>query len=554
MTISARARRDAAEQEDIAQQWRDWCAYLRAQLQLLEARTTQSSRVAFERDESWEDAERAAQANLAAMPVSRRILFDAVLAARRQEIQQQHELALRMNGNSRRMVDPDVVDRETLNALVNEAEGRASADGWGQTPLGTPEQPEWYRVDVAALNDAPSAALYALGQSAAVDRRRRLILLAGLIAACTLLLAIWLIWPATPAQPPHTQFAPALVEGVPVTQVWQPQTIILRASDTEIASLPVLPASATTTAETLTQPGAIWRDAMVYPLSFCLPAALLQQSTEALVISSDGVPERRYRLSDERAGNSDLVLESCDQEKDAAIPRYGQLVETSAPVDAAIGERQQLTSATWLTVRAIELTGTGEDPALPAGQARLRVTVEVTGDAPALDWPALAPTLLLASGTALLPGTIEQQPDGVVLTYLAPAPEATGALLWMVTPPANDRVLRWRATIAPPPDRDRALYESLVVEQVLAAPETAASVLITLRIVNQGNIPVTLTPADFMLARADTPISLPAMTGLTEPLPPGAQRDLAFTLPLSTLSQPLTLAIGSRQFRLDQEP
>jgi hypothetical protein len=344
--------------------------------------------------------------------------------------------------------------------------------------------------------------------------------------------------------------APALVDGVPITEIWTPQTLIVHTTAGERVALPVAPAAQT--APTGAQLHAIWREHVTYPLAFCLPPALVRQASEAVIVSANGAPDRRYALRQEPGDQFDLLLESC--ERDAPLARYGVLLETLASLDASLGEPQNIDAATTITLLAIELTGPGEDPALPAGQARMRVVVDIGGAMKPLDWPAFAPTLLLAGGETLLPRTIETQPDGAVLTYLAPAPATASEVVWMATPPGSGRALRWRTTLPPLPSREAVVAASLQIEHVSAVLDTAETVRISIQLANRGNVPLVLTPTDISLTRAETPIQLPAIPDLTAPLAPADRRDLAFVLPLNSLRQPITLTIGARQFRLAVEP
>jgi hypothetical protein len=106
MTISARDRITAAEQEETSRAWRDWCRYLQTHLALLDRRAAQAGRVAFEADEAGEAAEDAAQQTLRLLPASQRGLFDHVVGERRQLIQSEQERSLRMSGGWYRSAPP----------------------------------------------------------------------------------------------------------------------------------------------------------------------------------------------------------------------------------------------------------------------------------------------------------------------------------------------------------------------------------------------------------------------------------------------------------------
>ena len=78
-TISNAAKADAAHQALVAEQWRDWHAYLQAQLQLLDAQQAEDTSLpSFERQTtSWEVQREQAEATLKRIPAARRAVFDA---------------------------------------------------------------------------------------------------------------------------------------------------------------------------------------------------------------------------------------------------------------------------------------------------------------------------------------------------------------------------------------------------------------------------------------------------------------------------------------------
>src|SRR5262245_32794163 len=109
MTTTRLARYDAINQEEIVVQWRDWCAYLRAELTLLDARLAEG-RLAFERAESLQDAAQQAQVALAAIGAARRAVFRAVHEAQRQQALAEREAtpAAQAIGTPRPTLDPDL--------------------------------------------------------------------------------------------------------------------------------------------------------------------------------------------------------------------------------------------------------------------------------------------------------------------------------------------------------------------------------------------------------------------------------------------------------------
>ena len=85
MMVSPIARADAAFQEQVHAQWRDWCAYLRAHLTLLDAQAAERQG-AFERADSLEEQAAQAERDLARLPAGQRALFDQIHETRRQQV------------------------------------------------------------------------------------------------------------------------------------------------------------------------------------------------------------------------------------------------------------------------------------------------------------------------------------------------------------------------------------------------------------------------------------------------------------------------------------
>ncbi|NWF82039.1 MAG: hypothetical protein HXY37_18645 [Chloroflexi bacterium] len=546
MSISRFARADAAYQEEIAAQWRDWCAYLRAHLALLDARAAEG-RPAFEHAESLEEVEARARAELSAIPAARRTVFDGVREARRQGAQADLEAEARARSGSSRVrpVDPDAVDRRVLETLLAEATGQGVEDGWGLVPMGSAAD-EWYRVDVAALEAAPSAAAYAASRSEADDRKRRLRALAGLVGGGLVLTLVWLLLPRGGA-PTATTGAAITVNGTPVA-AWAPARLVLSGSNGEATTLAVTPAPAWPPAKAGEAAG-LWHTGSVLPLQLCVPDGALAGATSVRLIGDGDLPERVYTLLEQPAGPADLALGVCGA-GDERRTRYGLLRASERPADLALGAAGMLASGQELTLQSTDLTGPGGDPTLPAEQAR--VTLDMRAPA-GLDWPTLAPTLLLASGQALLPAAIEPAADGAALSYLIPLPTTPVEAALRVTT-ADGRVLRWRLPLNPPPTRDATLREALSVTAVKAQLADAGATELRITLENRGAATLILTPADLALTQGETLLSLPMIAGLEAALEPGATRTLTVSVVPGRSAQPLILRIGSERFQISWNP
>jgi hypothetical protein len=559
MTVSSFAKYDAVTQEQIAAEWRDWCRYLRAHLTLLDVRAAEN-RVAFERAETLEGEAAQAQADLHAIPVARRAIFDMAREERRQQVQEKQEAAQRTPTNSARIrpIDPDVVDRQALTELLAEAEGRATPtdipslpEGWGTVPIeATAGADKWWAVDVAALMDAPQAAAYEVGRLEADDRKRRLLLLAGLLVGAALLLSVWYLWPKERLHSAAVSAVPATINDT-AAPVWPIQTLIVTHAHGERST--TLPISATQalgwpalTAEA--PPTAFWQTSVLRPVMVCIPASTLQNLTQLQLVGGGDVPVRSYALREDMGtAPIDLIVVSCTQEQVARPRRYGTLQATTLPPSLRPGEAARLGDAITVTLRALVLVGPGEDLLLPSGQAYLHVRVTASS---ALDWPTLAPTLLLPSGQTLLPSQTTATPDGADLVYLIPLPAEPLEVAWSLTPASHIAVVRWRATLDVPPDRTTVLGQSLAIAEATAAVgRQPGTVRIDLTLRNQGRTPLQLTPADLALTQGEQKLTTPDLAALRAPLAPGESRSISLDIPLAN-RQPLVLAAGIERVQL----
>lgn len=536
MKSSPLERANAALQEAVYRQWRDWTSYLEAQLTLLDVRVAERQ-VAFERDETYDTQAQAAQAALDALPPASRALFAQLHEERRQAVQAAREA----EPGRARLPDPDEVDRQALQALRDEAEGKADANGVGVVPLREGAEVVWYEVQVATMRAAPTAATYALGGEG--DSMRTRAMLAGLlVVGGALFLAVWFLWPrgggrAAAAEPLVGANGAALAP-------WPLRQVLVTTDSSEApVGLPVV----TDPPPTDSPPAAVWNPGYLVPTQLCLPADLLAGATEIALVSGEGRPDRVYALTT-AAARPDLVLDPCGGRAPSRAAMFQRL---SAPADATLGEERALSDKTAATLAAVSLTGPGDDPTLPEGQAR--VTVQVR--AAIADWAAYAPTLLLADGQPRLPADAPAAQGGqTTLRYLVPLPSASLELAWSLTPPGSARTTRWRATLPAPPDRAAVVREALAAESVVPALRDGTLTL-TVTVRNRRDVPFTLQPEDLSLARgtgAETlPLTAPAPAAFAEPLAPGATRILVLTAALrGDLTDPLVLTVGTRRFRI----
>lgn len=546
MSVSPLERAGAALQEEVHGQWRDWTRYLQAHLTLLDARAAERH-ITFERDATLEEQVRAARSTLALMPQARRSLFDQLREERRQTVQAAREADPSREGDGRPL-DPDVVERQAIQALLNEAEGASDPGGWGVVPIREGITVTWYEVNVAALRAAPNAATYALGASETGSMRTRYILAGLLIVGGVLFLLVWLFWPRGGTAGSNVEPAGATANGVNL-EPWPLVGVVVTAAGESAVTLPVVQ-RVQRGADQATNPVAVWYPEHLVPLLLCLPADVLVEATGVTLLSGEGQPDRVYALAPEGALSADLRLEPCGGN---ATPRAATLQEVRAPTDAALGEEQLLSANERVTLADVQIIGPGDDPTLPPGQARVSVETR----AGITDWAAYAPTLMPASGQALLPAEPPApERDVTILRYLIPLPSSDTPIVWNLTPPGTGRPVRWRAILAAPPDRQAIVRDALAVTAV--APELRDGALtLTVTVRNDRNQPFVLTPNDIQLTRSTgsepLPLALPEPAVLQAPLAPGATRTLTLVAQLaSPLSEPLLLSVGAVRFRLAQ--
>lgn len=551
MSISQIDRADAAYREEVVAAWRAWRTYLRAQRALLEARAT-TGQAAFERDAAGEAQAAQAEADLSRLTSARRALFDAVYEQQRQAVQAHMEDELRTpasptghGGMRPQILNPDEVDRRTLDELLGEAEGRTTDDGWGRVPVGTAEQIEILALNVEQLLAAPDAASYAAGM-AGDDARRRLMGIAGLLAGLVLFLVFWFggggsALPAS-ALPGSTANDVAL-------EPWPLRALVLAGDGTETTvPLSVTQALSWPSADPAATPTGYWRAAPLVPLTVCAPDTLLASARTARLIGGGTTPDRVYALQATRSSHVDLVVAPCRADAEAeALVRYGTLQATIALPQHAVGETVTLGDGQQVTLRAVAVVGPGQDLTLPEGQER--IVVRVAAALP-LDWPAYAPTLLLANGQAILPGETVPAEDGAELRYLAPLAQAPLEAAWTISPPDGKRAARWRLTLAPPPSRQETLRQVLAVTQVEARMGEAGLLTLRIALANRGDTPLQLRSADLAFTQASAPLPAPEVPMLRDPLAPGETRTLELAVPISHPQQPITFTIGAERFRI----
>jgi len=232
----------------------------------------------------------------------------------------------------------------------------------------------------------------------------------------------------------------------------------------------------------------------------------------------------------------------------AQAPRYGVLQETTPLPANAIGRSVPLgASEQTLTVQAVRVVGPGQDPILPSGQGRIIVQVL---SPEGVDWPAYKPTLTLADGQQYLPSETTSAAGSAELRYLVQLPASEIALAWDVTAPGAVQSVRWRATLAPPPSRAEVLRDALLVQGVRVSEDHPGELTIAVAITNQSKELLTLSRDELTLTQGAQPITLPDIPALANPLKPGEQRVITFTVAVGALQQAATLTVGGVPFQI----
>ncbi|MFN8504781.1 hypothetical protein [Kouleothrix sp.] len=517
---------DAAFQEQAIAQWHDWRRFLTQHLRLVELRmAAPGDEAAFELADSAAEREHDIKAQLAAIPADARALFGQALDERRQQVQATLDAERRAAGDPRgRPLDADEVERRALASLLDEAEG-AEAQGVGQVPLAD----GWYDVDAARLGDVPDAAHYRLAKSKRLPPAR-IAMIAGVLLVSAL--ALWLTRPGRASQ--ATATASVMVNGQPA-EPWAPRAIELLGA--RPGTLQVAPPGADAPPDRARwQPGA-------WPLRLCAPEAALAGVTAVRVLGGADVPARSYILTDTAGLAADLLLGPCDG---ATPARTGLLQSAEPPRALALGQAGELAEGTSVTLRALELVGPGEDPALPPGKAAVIAHAEASAN---VDWSRLSATLRWPDGSDILPSAVSPEAGGAALRYLVPLPDAPlAAVQWRVNSPAG-AYLAWQAPLGLPPARAQLLAEALADVQARAERGPADAVRVSLAIENGARAELALAASDLRASAGGQSVPLPPLEALRTPLAPSERREIAFELALPP-GQPLVLAVGPFSFEI----
>jgi hypothetical protein len=515
-------REEARYRQEVLLSYRAWLIYLEAQQHLVAlAADAYGTADPFEgRTQAQERAE-AARQRLAALSADKRELFDAVYDQERQQIQRQLDAEAPTRGGTVKRADPEEVARRALTRLLEEARGLHRDDRRGLVPRGKPDAVKWLALDLTEVTQAPpSEADYQLAGGRSKGRRS---VIMNIIFAVLALVGIPLL--LLLLQKPGQQAASL---GRPMSNdaallLWP----IVAVGHSEGG--PLLPIREVTSrwpadcGQATEQ--ACWLANSLRPLRLCLPARQLTDYQAMRIETGSDAPARIYDLTREVTSSPDVVVTPCDEASPDSSTRYGYLIALEelialAPGDAAAPEGFALASITAI--------GRGERPDLREGRMVVSVVIEDADEA--RDWGALAPRLLLADGSLALPSDSRREGQTVQLDYHTAEQLEPFDVMWQVA--GADQVVRYRATLEPPPDRDAVLRARLQVENLAVTP-SQQTMAVRLTLHNAATSPLVVEEADLGFQTNATRREVAAPT-LQQPLAPGERRAVTFSLPLES--------------------
>ena len=527
---SSDAREEARYRQDVLASYRAWIAYLEAQQTLLAVSSeTQAGSDPFEGLSSAQERAEAAKQRIASLPAEKRELFDFVCEAERQRIQRELDAEAPVRGGTVKRADPDEVARRALTRLHEEARGLHRADRRGMLPRGKPDALKWLAIDLSDLTQAPpSETDYRLAAGREVNRRSLIVNLSMAAAAVVAIALLALL----AQQPGQTAASVSLPTGNGDALTPWPVTAI-RPVDEDWA-LSVQGVDAPWPAACAGS--ACWQEGSFRPLQLCLPAEHLANLSELRVQSAEGLPSRIFALGATDGGEADLVVSPCADDPSEVAPLAGQLLAVEPAPELAPGAE----APQGFRVSAITTRGRGEDPTIADGY--LQLTVVVHDPDANRDWGALAPTVLLADGSTASPSGTAQDGEAHRLNYLIADQTEPFDVRWQVT--LADQVVRYRATLEPPPTRDMVLRTWLRVEDLTVAP-SQQTMVVRLTLHNTATSPLLVEQADLGFQTTASRRAV-AASALRQPLAPDERRVITLDLPLETG----TLEIGPHRYEL----
>lgn len=530
-------REEARYRQDVLVSYRAWLAYLEAQQTLLAASGESSSGDPFEGlSRSAEQAE-AARQRIAALPADKRELFDAIYEQDRQLVQRKLDADAPVRGGTVKRIDPDEVARHALTRLLEEARGLHRDDRRGMVPRGKPDAVKWLALDLSDIaRAAPSETDYELATGRKDARRGMLVNILFAVLALVAIPGLFFLL-RQPAQPEASTATPsgngAALTPWPVQAVEASDSAWMLAVETVDSRWPATCASEPE--ERDARASACWLRSSFRPLELCLPAERMTGLQSLRVAATDELPSRLFTLTAGDTNDADLIVSPCAK-TEGVSPLGGRLQGVEPPPELAVG----VEALAGFRLTEMLTRGPGEDSSLASGY--LTLTVVVHDPDTNRDWGALAPTLLLADGSVASPSGRTQDGEVRRLAYLIPEQNEPFDVRWQVA--VADQVVRYRATLEPPPTRDAVLRTQLRVEDLAVTP-SQQTMAVTLTLHNTATTPLVVEAADFGFQTSAGRREL-AVPTLRQPLAPDERRVITLELPL----QNGTLQVGPFPFEL----
>jgi hypothetical protein len=491
--------------EHILAQWRLWRSYLSMKLELRRLRVRDPNDPLFDLDEDADSArQQELDQRLKAIPAPKRALFDQCVDDRREQIQHAAEDAQRRTrgtGASRVFLDPEEAEHVALQALLDECNG-TTINGLGNVPM----DDAWYTVEVAKIDQTPTAHAYQLSGKPGANNKASLIVLCVGVLTC-----MWYMttsfWGSTAGEDGGTHITTqVLVDDQPFSP-WPVQRMTLISNGDQQRIVDLTPADGPEWIDTAVQPTV--HTATVYPVTLCLLPEQVS-ALQAMILHGTGQGiDRRYRLTTDSAGRADLTIATCG-DTSASIVR-AVLESTTAIVASLPGEGRTTMEGFTLTVVDVAVRGSAQDPGIPTNDIQVALTVQGL-DSTVVDYN---PTLLLETGEVFRTPVVQVAAGGaIVVRYTVPATPYQRDAIWLITEPATGVTHQWRIAIAPPVDRATELGRSLRIDGATAR-RTTEGILVALRVTNQQPVPLTIRGSDVQLVyqgKAYPMAELPAQT------------------------------------------
>jgi hypothetical protein len=514
-------REEARYRQDVLLSYRAWLAYLEAQQIVLAASSeAQGGADVFEGLSRTAEQAEAARRRIAALPADKRELFDAIFETDRQRIQRQLDAEAPVRGGTVKRADPDDVARRALTRLLEEARGLHRDDRRGMVPRGKPDAVKWLALDLSDIAQAPPSETDYQLAAGRKDARRSVItnIIFALLALAAIPVLLFLLQPAS-----RSAGGRGLPAGNGATRTpWPVQRIAAGDGSWAVPVKPVESRWPAACADT-EQPSACWIAGSFRPLQLCLPAERLAGLSTLRVEAPAGLPSRVFSLAADTT-DGDLLVTPCADEGTTTAPLAGRLQAVESPPELAPGAE----ALAGFRVTEITPRGRGEDPSIAAGSMQLIVVVHDPDTN--RDWGGLAPKLLLGDNTSISPGGRAQDGEVRRFQYLIPEQTEPFDVRWQVA--VADQVVRYRATLEPPPSRDAVLRARLRVEDVVITP-SQQTMAVRLTLHNAATTPLPVEATDFSFQTTATRREI-AVATLRPPLAPDERRTITLDLPLES--------------------